>query len=192
MKNENIICVPTSEIRQRFDLTKTSWKIAIEEINTLPYQFLPRPEAETDFSQKQLIPYAIVQNPQGEVLCYQRAGSENRLLGIWSAGIGGHVNDGDKGASVFDTLCNGLVREFGEEICITPAVEQMTLAGMINEEETEVGHCHIGVVFRIILEEMPTDFDREISHPVWMAPSEMDFTKFELWSGLAIKLVMKL
>lgn len=192
MKNENIICVSVADMKANFDMTKTSWAIDIDKLNSLPHQFLFRPDVEKDFTQKQLIPYAIVVNNEGKVLCYQRAGSEKRLSGIWSAGIGGHVNDTDKSDTVFQTLKNGLIREFEEEIGLKLTDDMMQVCGMINEEETEVGYCHTGVVFRINLDTTDFTFDTEISNPTWLSAEEMDFSNFELWSGLAIKLVLSL
>lgn len=192
MKNENIICVSVANMKANFDMTKTSWPIDIEKLNSLPYQFLFRPDVEKDFTQKQLIPYAIVVNNEGKVLCYQRAGSEKRLSGIWSAGIGGHVNDTDKSDSIFQTLKNGLIREFEEEIGFKLTDSMMQVCGMINEEETEVGYCHTGVVFRINIDTTDFTFDSEISNPTWLSSEEIDFSNFELWSSLAIKLVFNI
>lgn len=189
MKNENVICVPVEAMKRHFDMSLTSWHISNDEINGLPHSYLFRPEVEKDFTQKQLIPYALVINQNGQVLCYQRAGSEKRLSGIWSAGIGGHVNDQDKADNVFDTLINGLIREFQEEIGVTLRPEQIELVGMINEEETEVGYCHTGVVFKLEAEDNEMNFDAEICNPTWKHLSEIDYSKFEIWSALAIKLL---
>lgn len=191
MKNENIVCVTTRNMQQHFDLSRNAWHASVEAINLLPFTFVPRPEAENDFSLKQLIPYAIVVDNEGKVLCYQRAGSEKRLSGIWSAGIGGHVNDLDAGESLYNILLNGLQREFHEEIGIELEPKNFSLAGMINEEETEVGHCHTGVVFKVTLPCTSLSFDSEISNPHWFAPHDIDYSKFELWSALAIKLLTK-
>lgn len=192
MKEENIICVPVDVMKKNFDMTKTSWTIDMEKLNSLHHEFLFRPDVEKDFTQKQLIPYAIVVNSENKVLCYQRAGSEKRLSGIWSAGIGGHVNDKDKSDTVFQTLKNGLIREFEEEIGFKLTDDMMTVCGMINEEETEVGYCHTGVVFRINIDNTNLVFDTEISNPTWLSAEEIDYSNFELWSSLAIKLVFSL
>lgn len=189
MKEEYVMCVSLEDIRRSYDLTRQSWMIDVKVLNALDYSFLFRPDVENDFSQKQLIPYAIVVNGNGEVLCYQRAGSEERLSGIWSAGIGGHVNDNDKGGTVLATLENGLIREFKEEIGISLTPGKMSVLGMINEEETEVGHCHTGIVFRIDADSDEMAFDSEISNPTWIKPTDIDYSKFELWSALAIKLL---
>lgn len=190
MKNENIICVSVADMKAHFDMTKTSWPIDIDKLNSLPHQFLFRPEVEKDLTQKQLIPYAIVVNNEGKLLCYQRAGSEKRLSGIWSAGIGGHVNDTDKADTIYQTLMNGLIREFEEEIGVKLTENMIQICGMINEEETEVGHCHTGIVFLIKINSTDFQFDTEISNPTWMDTENMDFKHFELWSRLAIKMVI--
>lgn len=190
MKEENIICVPVETIKYKFDLSRQSWPIDIDLLNSLEYSFLYRPDVENDYTQKQLIPYAIVVNHKGEILCYQRAGSEQRLKGIRSAGIGGHVNDTDRGATIFETLKKGLIREFEEEIGISITSDMLCVCGMINEEETNVGHCHTGIVFRVNIESDNMQFDSEISNPTWILPDKIDYSKFELWSSLAIKLIL--
>lgn len=188
MNNENILCTRLNEMKARFDLAKQLWAVSKHQIDDIPVEFVCRDKAESDFSIKQLIPYAIVTDGNGDILCYQRAGSEQRLAGIWSAGIGGHVNDKDEGNTVFETLVNGLKREFQEEIGISPTNNRVTLVGMINEEETEVGHCHTGIVFAVQVNRALLSFDSEISNPTWFELEELQFDKFELWSALAIEL----
>lgn len=55
--------------------------------------FVPRAEAEQQPAWKQLIPYCVLRRGDS-VLCVQRktAQTENRLHGMWSIGLGGHVN----------------------------------------------------------------------------------------------------
>ena len=189
MKDENVLCVPTEQMRLAFDLGLCSWQISIEELNRLPQCFEKRALLEQDYTYKQLIAYALVFDDQGQVLTYQRCGSEKRLKGIWSAGIGGHVTDEDRQLTPYDTLLQGLKREFSEEIGLELQDGDVELLGMINEEETEVGHCHTGVVFRVNVASEQMRFDTEIGVPRWKNPEELDLEKFELWSGLALRLV---
>ncbi|MCR5570288.1 MAG: NUDIX domain-containing protein [Paludibacteraceae bacterium] len=188
MKKENVLCVPVNSLTDTFDINTGYWPTNKDSINKLPFIFKARELAESDFSHKQLIAYALVFNEIGELLHYQRCGSEKRLKGIWSAGIGGHTNDNDKGDSLYDTLTNGLIREFEEETGLKIKLEDIELLGMINEEQTEVGHCHTGVVFKITINPEKLVLDTEIGNPHWETPELLDLTKFELWSGLAIKL----
>lgn len=189
MKNENIVCVKTSEMKNHFDMKKTSWHVSIDEINALPHLFVQRKSAEVDFSLKQIIPYAVFVDVNNNILAYKRAGSEKRLSDKWSVGIGGHVNDKDKGSTLFSTLLSGLLREVKEEVGIELTADDFSLIGMINEEETEVGHCHTGVVFKVSVKNIDFVFDNEISHPTWMKVEEVDTRKFELWSALALEMI---
>lgn len=191
MKDENVLCVPTEQMRLAFDLSLGSWQISIEELNRLPQCFEKRALLEQDYSYKQLIAYALVFDAKGQVLTYQRCGSEKRLKGIWSAGIGGHVTDEDRQITPYNTLLQGLKREFSEEIGLELQDGDVELLGMINEEETEVGHCHTGVVFRVNVNSEQLKFDAEIGLPQWENPKELDLGNFELWSTLSIRLCNK-
>lgn len=189
MKDENVLCVPTEQMRLAFDLSLGSWQISVEELNRLPQCFEKRALLEQDYSYKQLIAYALVFNDKGKVLTYQRCGSEKRLKGIMSAGIGGHVTDEDKQLTPYDTLLQGLKREFREEVGVLLHDNDMELLGMINEEETAVGHCHTGVVFRVNVNSEQLKFDAEIGLPQWNNPEGLELEKYELWSGLALRLI---
>lgn len=190
MKNENVVCVPVAEMKGMFGLDNQSWKVTESDLNRLNYQFIPRSEAEENFEYKQLIPYAIVKNKEGKIFIYQRCGSEKRLANLFSVGIGGHVNDKDGGDCLFSILLNGLKREFEEEIGVSLNDCQIKFLGMINEEQTEVGHCHTGIVFQITLNSESLQFDSEIGNPQWKDPNSLDLSKFELWSSLALKLML--
>lgn len=188
MKDENVLCIATHTLRKCFGLDEEFWVCGVDVLNTLSHTYIPRSQAETDNSYKQVIPYVLVFDEEGKVLYYQRCGSEKRLSGLYSAGIGGHVNDKDTGYSIFDTVVTGLKREMFEELGIEIKETQLQFLGMINEERTEVGHCHIGVVFKVLLENEQLCFEREIGHPDWQYSHMLDLSRFELWSALAIKL----
>lgn len=187
MKNENVVCVPVSEMKKAFRLEDQYWKANEQDINQLQFEYRERASVEKDFNYKQLIPYAIVQNGEGKILVYQRCGSEKRLSNMYSVGIGGHVNDKDEGDNLYEVLTNGLIREFEEEVGVKLKKEQVNLLGMINEEISEVGHCHTGIVFHVDLDGSQMKFDAEIGNPQWTDPNQIDLSKFELWSSLAIK-----
>lgn len=189
MKDENVMCVPLDAMKKVFDMNEQFWMTNVAAIDLLPVLYINRKVAESDFLQKQLIPYAVLQNEQGEVFCYQRKGSEKRLADLYSVGIGGHVNDHDGGGTVSQRLINGLIREFREEVGAELSESQFVLAGMINEEKTEVGHCHTGVVFKVINGETDFKFNAEIGNPQWKKIDDLDLSKFELWSALALKLM---
>jgi len=111
--------------------------------------YRPRGEMETDPSFKQLIPYVIFRfaTPDGKVQLFRYTrGSgqgEARLHAKKSVGIGGHISTLDHSAnSVYD---QGMQRELDEETIIDTEYTSQCV-GMINDDETEVGKVHLGVV----------------------------------------------
>lgn len=107
--------------------------------------FRPRDEMETDPGYKQLIPYCIF-TCDGEVFAYTRGTDqgESRLHARRSIGVGGHICTLD----VAPERCpyeEGLRRELREEVEILAPYRQRCL-GLINDDSTDVGRVHLGVV----------------------------------------------
>lgn len=190
MKDEKVLCVSLSELKSHFDLNKMSWVCDVETLNSLSFSYIERQRAECDFSQKQIIPYVLVFNSKGELLHYRRCGSEKRLSGLYSAGIGGHLNENDEGGTMYERILSGLKREVLEEIGVSLSDNQIKIKGMINEDETNVGLCHIGIVFRIDVNESELVYEQELGSPEWKLQRDLDMSKFELWSKLAIGLIV--
>lgn len=189
MKNEKVLSVELTRLRQSFDLSRQYWPIDVAVLNRLSYAYVDRSQAEADFSCKQLIPYALIFDQNGRICTYQRHGSELRLIGKLSAGIGGHVNDRDQGPTLYDRLLSGLRREMREEIGLSFSPSQITVLGMINEDESAVGRCHLGIVFKVHLDVcQKLSFSREIANPEWQRMEQLPLEHFELWSELAIHL----
>jgi len=111
-------------------------------------RFMARSLAETDPGFKQIIPYAIFTHG-GRILSYVRGGKggEKRLTAKRSIGIGGHMNDTDAAGVTFDldAYHRALQREIGEELRIQTPYRQRAVA-LLNDDSTEVGQVHIGVV----------------------------------------------
>ncbi len=192
MKDENVIYVERKVLEAAFDMPRQYWQVSWSDIDALPFGYLSRSVAENDFDHKQLIPYAVVQNWRGDFLCYQRHGSERRLSEFYSVGIGGHVNDTDCGEYLSECLLKGLQREFCEEVGTDLPYDRFQIVGMINEEQTAVGHCHTGVVFKVLVDNVNFTFDAEIGNPQWKRIEDLDLAKFELWSALALKLLFSI
>ena len=109
-------------------------------------RYLNRSDAEQDKRYKQLIPYVLV-ICHGKILRYRRGrgGQETRLHGLYSVGIGGHIADEDHGLFSSDLgYQEGMRRELMEEVAIDEAKE--TAVAVINDDSTEVGYVHFGVV----------------------------------------------
>lgn len=110
--------------------------------------FLPRAQAETDPTHKQIIPYALVVHGD-RVLHYVRGkkAGEQRLVAKGSIGIGGHMNDTDESLFAWDEAAYraGVEREVNEEIAISSSFDDQIVA-LLNDDTTEVGRVHLGVV----------------------------------------------
>jgi predicted NUDIX family phosphoesterase len=108
--------------------------------------YLNRSEAEQNRLYKQLIPYVLLICGD-KILRYRRGkgGQETRLHGLYSVGIGGHISEEDHGLFSKDRgYQEGMRRELMEEVDIDAANEPPLAA--INDDSTEVGYVHFGVV----------------------------------------------
>lgn len=155
--------------------------------------YRPRAEMEQDPSFKQLIPYVIFRyrDPAGMAHLFQytrgKGQGEARLHAKRSVGIGGHISADDSAAvSAYE---EGMRRELEEEVAIdTPYRSQ--LAGLINDDQSEVGKVHLGVV-HIFDVERPAVQPREseIIEAGFRPVSELlaDMSRFETWSQICLK-----
>jgi predicted NUDIX family phosphoesterase len=104
-------------------------------------RYEPRTEMERDPSFKQVIPYLVLRDGARWFLMRRTdGGGDPRLHGRYSIGVGGHLNPGDGG------LLGGLRREWSEEV-VADFVPEFELVGLLNDETTEVGAVHLGVVY---------------------------------------------
>src|SRR5207247_748681 len=108
--------------------------------------YLNRSDAEQDKRYKQLIPYVLVIR-NDKILRYRRGrgGQETRLHGLYSVGVGGHISEEDHG--LFSTghgYHEGMRRELMEEVAVEE--EKESVVAVINDDSTEVGYVHFGVV----------------------------------------------
>ncbi len=112
-------------------------------------RYRPRAEVEQDPSFKQLIPYAIFRHRDeaGKVRLFRytrgKGQGEQRLHRKCSIGIGGHISADDRRESC--PYQEGMRRELHEEVILDTAYEQQCV-GLINDDQTEVGRVHLGVV----------------------------------------------
>lgn len=128
-----------------------------------------RAELETDERYGQMLPYIVLygdaEDGGVQFFAYQRGKGigEDRLLGNWSVGLGGHVDFGDvqQKNSVIDvlgTINNAMVRELEEEVLfsdsqgaeIKPNLKPVFF-GVINDLRDPVGAVHYGLLYGIKL-----------------------------------------
>ena len=121
-------------------------------------QFRPRSEVEIDPGFKQLIPYMIFchTDSSGNVSIFQyvrgKGMGESRLHQKRSIGVGGHISDADQGQHSTDIYREGMLRELHEEVVLGTTFTERCV-GLINDDSTEVGRVHLGIVHRLDIDE---------------------------------------
>jgi predicted NUDIX family phosphoesterase len=153
--------------------------------------FLPRAVAENDPTHKQIIPYAIIAHGD-TVLHYVRGkkAGEQRLVAKGSIGIGGHMNDTDESLFAWDedAYGTGVEREVNEEIAIEAPFEDRIVA-LLNDDTTEVGRVHLGIVhvFRLT-EPKVTKRETMITNMGFLTKDELLARRdnLETWSQLCV------
>jgi len=195
MPEENVLAVP----RALFDELGSFQGISFEvdrylaaflqrENNT----FLPRSKAEDDPSYKQIIPYVVFKH--GDYLLHYVRGAksgEKRLVAKGSVGIGGHINDADEGLFSLDAAAYeaAVSREVSEEINIKGGWKDFRVA-LINDDSTEVGSVHLGVVhvFELELSEV-SQGEKVITKLEFLTPDELLERRetLETWSQIVVE-----
>ncbi len=205
---EKVLVVPTSLFHQLGHFQGFSSDVArylprLLEGDQVEYR--PRGQMETDPSFKQLIPYALFQwtDDAGNVQLFQyQRGSgqgEKRLHAKRSVGVGGHISSIDAATRDADSLGTtnhthsvyreGMRRELEEEVAIETPYDE-SIVGLINDDQTDVGTVHLGVV-HLCRVEAPRVQPRETEildarfQPVDQILAELD--QFETWSQIAVR-----
>lgn len=158
--------------------------------------FMERRYAETHSEFKQPIPYVVVCRGDA-ALCLTRLSTqgERRLHGRRSIGVGGHINPCDAPNAAYEDLFhNACLRELREELELAPGQLPLTPLGVLNDDTTEVGAVHIGLVFRLDAEDLAVAI-RETSamtggfEPLraLAAAAASPDSPFESWSTLLLR-----
>lgn len=155
--------------------------------------YRPRGEMEKDPSFKQLIPYVIFRHTDaaGNVSLFQytrgKGQGEKRLHAKRSIGIGGHISSDD--ADCHNPYEEGMRRELSEEVIISTEY-QSTMVGMINDDLTEVGKVHLGVVhFFDVASPAVQPREEEILEAGFRPVAELlaECEQFETWSQICLQ-----
>ena len=158
--------------------------------------FLPRSVAETDPGFKQLIPYMIFQyiDPSGKTFVFRyvrgKGQGEGRLHHKSSVGIGGHISSIDRSDSTdHDLYREGMNRELNEEVIIETNYTEHCV-GLINDDKSEVGRVHLGIVHCFDLEEPKMRANEpDIIESGFVEVGELlaDLSGFESWSAICLQ-----
>ena len=158
--------------------------------------YQPRHEVEQDPSFKQLIPYVIFRHcaPDGRQSVFQytrgTGQGEGRLHRKRSVGIGGHISvvdvNSDPGSNPY---LEGMRRELEEEVFVD-APYTPRCVGLINDDQSDVGRVHLGVVHLVDLprpEVRPRE--SEIIASGFRPVDEIlaDLSGFETWSQICME-----
>jgi predicted NUDIX family phosphoesterase len=151
--------------------------------------YLDRNAAEQDRHHKQLIPYVLI-ICNDKILRYRRGkgGGEKRLHGLFSVGIGGHISDVDEGLFSNAGYQEGMRRELIEEVDIADAKE--VAVAVINDDSTEVGYVHFGVVHIMPVDNEDIAGRRSgILAPefVPIVEATKDLSEYESWSRFCLE-----
>ena len=154
VETEHVLVVPTAEFHRlgRFQGFSDNVSHYLDQLlDPAGVSYRPRAQMEQDPSFKQLIPYVIFQynDPDGHrwLFHYTRGSGqgESRLHAKVSIGIGGHIAQEDADVAAANPYLEGLRRELAEEVIIETDYSPRQV-GMINDDQTEVGRVHLGVV----------------------------------------------
>jgi predicted NUDIX family phosphoesterase len=187
---EKVLVVPTSRLWDRIPYVEKGLVTeGIDQIATLAVQcgtFIDRPEAETDPGHKQIIPYAVIRHAERYFLLQRKSTQgEHRLHNKLSIGVGGHINP-SVAAPDSHVIREGLKREIDEELYIAPGYNER-LVGLINDDTTDVGRVHLGVLFEI--DSLSPDVRVRETHKMdgaWalMGHLEKSYEGLETWSQI--------
>lgn len=179
--------------------------------------FTKRGPAEEDPSLQQLIPYLVLTEPSRQrFLLYQRlkGGGEQRLHGLKSLGIGGHINPVDReeqlavsfradfsevertfgqlagGPDLLDILRNGVLRELEEELVLGGEV-RLSVFGFIKDDTNAVGQVHLGLAMLAECsqaEQVAIREDHSLELVGWLSREELagHAARMETWSQLVL------
>lgn len=148
------------------------------------------------FHLPQMLPYIAITDGQGRYLSYSRNGTEKRLHGSRSIGIGGHIDIYDLQHDFISicplfTISMACFRELKEEIDL----EDGTLLGNMNELFTKVivdtsnkvGKVHVGLFAELVYPN--ANPQEELYDSKWITVDELktNIDEYESWSKLIIE-----
>ena len=116
---------------------------------------------------------------------------ENRLHQKRSIGVGGHISAEDQGRHSDDTYREGMLRELNEEVVLRTTFTERCI-GLINDDFTEVGRVHLGIVHRLDVVE-PSVFSNEsdLIESGFMPLNELQKHReqMESWSAISLDIL---
>ena len=198
MNTEQILAIPTENVWNVLNYQEKgvikALDVDIMDKLLLHGVFRPRNILEEDSSYKQIIPYAVICYGN-EVYMFRRLNkqTEARLHNKCSLGVGGHMNPYGHKINT-DYLHHELEREMHEEVKLGEGCEivDMKPVGFINDDLSEVGKVHLGVLYLITVSNNHIEINEtEKMTGEWVAISDLAkyYSNMETWSQLYCKLI---
>lgn len=147
----------------------------------------------------QILPYIAVTDGEGKYLSYSRNGTETRLHGSRSIGVGGHVDITDMYDTeynlvnnILETITQSTLRELEEEANIvydsaSPNVITHICNKVIVDTSNPVGKVHVGLFTTLIYPHAQPQ--EELHDAKWLTVDELkaSIDEYENWSKLIIE-----
>ena len=200
MTEEQILVIPTAHFHKLGyfqGFTADVDRYIPQLLDESQVSFQPRSTMEQNSEFKQLIPYILFRwtDAEGHTQLFRytrgKGMGEGRLHLKHSVGVGGHLSSIDcHGADNTDTYRTGMLRERTEEVRIETEILGEKIVGLINDDLSEVGKVHLGVVHLVDVAE-PKVFPNEDDvletgfYPVEELLANLD--GYETWSSLTLK-----
>ena len=188
MTDERVLVVPRSRIMDPRGWRGIRRAGARGRLNVIAAEgrFEPRAVMERDPRFKQVIPYLVLRDGERFFLMRRtQAGGDARLHDRFSIGVGGHLNPGDR------DVAGGLAREWSEELA-ADFVPEFHLLGLLNDDTTEVGSVHLGIVYLAEAAGRPVAVrETDKLEGDFAAPAAVGavYDRLETWSQLVFDLV---
>jgi predicted NUDIX family phosphoesterase len=192
MGKEKVLCFQRSlfeqlGVFQGMSLEVEKYMAALTNRSNVVY--VDRDKAENDRRYKQIIPYALILCGD-KILRYRRGkrGVESRLHGLYSIGVGGHILEHDnwlfsRGLGYRDAMRRRLMQELDIDVNREVAV------AVINDDSTDVGRVHFGVVHVVRVPDESLAHSRcGVVRPEFVSFNEAvnDAFSYESWSHFCL------
>lgn len=183
---EKVMVVPTVILEEHLS-NDTFISSGIDEIILTireNHLYIPRDYAETAKDYKQIIPYAVLMNGGRYFLTQRlRKQTEKRLHGLYSIGLGGHINPTEEISE--DVIFEGMRRELSEEVGFD-SLPSCNCVGIINDHSAEVSNYHLALVFPILAPESIQVRETSKMTGVWATENDVSkrFLEMESWSKI--------
>ena len=203
-----VLCIARTALQQQNIPTQANgiYPFDLNEVDFEDYQFINRKVCDDKNDKSwnhllaavfpQILPYIAVMDTDGKYLTYSRNGTETRLHGSRSLGIGGHIDicdfydeDFHLFNSPIETIAQATHRELVEELNVAAMFDMTLLDRIIVDTTNSVGKVHVGLTTTLIAEQHSIQPQEELHDAKWLTVEELkaSIDEYENWSKLIIE-----